>query len=48
MKRMISIITVATILLCCLSAGLNASAVTTVSDGTYTYTYNNNSWLLYS
>ena len=48
MKRMISIITVAAILLCCLSAGLSASAVATVSDGTYEYTYNNNSWLLYS
>lgn len=48
MKRIVSIITVAAILLCCLSAGLSASAVVTVSDGTYEYAYNNNSWLLYS
>lgn len=48
MKRIISIITVAAILLCCLSAGISAAAVVTVSDGTYKYAYNNNSWLLYS
>ena len=48
MKKILSIITVAAILICCLSAGLSASAVVTVSDGTFIYAYNNNSWLLYS
>lgn len=48
LKKIITIITVAAILLCCLSAELSAFAAVTVSDGTYNYTYNNNSWLLYS
>ena len=50
MKKIISIIIVSAVLICCASAGFSASAVVTVSDGTYEYTYNNesNSWTLYS
>ena len=49
MKRLISLITVAAILICCAAAGFSASAAVTVSDGVFMYTYNNDdSWSLYS
>ncbi len=50
MKKIISIIIVSAVLICCASAGFGASAVVTVSDGTYEYMYNSesDSWILYS
>lgn len=48
-KKLISILTAAAMVICVAAASFaNASAVVTVSDGTYEYSYYNNGWLLYS
>lgn len=48
-KRLISIFTAATVAASALAASLTfASAVVTVSDGVYEYTYTGSSWMLYS